>query len=225
MNWMVKSCWKPLVFAPNSIASNLKMGSNRMQKCPKLGGKPFITSFLMMFCLEKEMFVRTWPKFNLNSINCLWLKETKLSWVSLTTNVSSWMTDFSPYGLHSLEQSMTFCTDILVALSFDLNVIDTCLSKLFRCPICTQWVDKNHGSTFGWRWIWNSLHNVIINITQSWFGRKCLCNLLHLQILQITVHPYALFTLHEFQKCFFFSFLRYNWSWLYTAMRWWKCWS
>ena len=65
-----------------------------------------------------------------------------------------------------------------VPINFHLKIVDSYLSILFRCPTCTQWADKNHGSTCGWWWMRNSLHNFIINITESWAGRKCLCSLL-----------------------------------------------
>ena len=36
---MVKSCWEPLVFAPNCLASNMKVGSNRVRKVSKSASK------------------------------------------------------------------------------------------------------------------------------------------------------------------------------------------
>ena len=131
---------------------------------------------------------RTWPKFNLNSINCSWLKSTKLLWVLLTTSASSWRMEFSLSLMIIIPSSkqVLFVMFFLVPLNFHFNIIDSYLLILFRWPTRTQWVDKNHGSSCGWWWTWNSHHNFIMNITESWAGRKCLCSLLLITFIYCT---------------------------------------
>ena len=154
---------------------------NRVRRVSKSAWeKPFTTIFSMMFCLQEETFVRTWPKFNLNSINCSWLKSTKSSWVLLTTNASSWRMEFSlsPMVILPSSKQVLFGMFFLVPLNFLLKIIDSYLLILFRWPTCTQWANINHGCSCGWWWMWNSLHNFMIIFTESWAGKKCLCSLL-----------------------------------------------
>ena len=152
----------------------------------------------MMLCLQEETFVRTWPKFNLNSINCSWLKSTKLSWVLLTTNASSWRMEFSlsPLVIIPSSKQVLFVMFFFVPLNFHLNIIDSYLLILFRWPTCTQWANKDHGSYCGWWWMWNSLHK-FINFTESWAGRKCLCSLL----LITFIYCKLLYALKYFSLC------------------------
>ena len=51
-----KSCWKPLVFDPNSVASIWNWNEIECERYPKMREKPFTTIFSMMFCLLKGKF-------------------------------------------------------------------------------------------------------------------------------------------------------------------------
>ena len=137
---MVKSCWKPLIFAPNSMASKLKVGSNRVQKRSKTGRKTCHHTLVNDVLTSKGNIRKNVTQFQSQQHQLLVTQVNKIVMIAFDDK-SFILEDGFPsfvYGLHSLEQSMTFCIDILVALNFDLNVIDSYLSKLFRCPLCTQ---------------------------------------------------------------------------------------
>ena len=123
-----------------------------------------------------------------------------------------------------------FLMFILVLLNSHLNIIDSYLPILFRCPTSTQWADKKRSSTLGWWWMRNSLHNFIIGNTQSWAGRKCLCSILLITFIYFKLlYALELFFLHNFhcsviaQYCFC-SIFRYHLNWFFNALRWRKCW-
>ena len=82
-------------------------------------------------------------------------------------------------------------------MNFLLEIIDSFLLILFRWPTCTQWANRNHGSSCGWWWMWNSLQNFIINFTESWAGKKCLCSLL----LITFIYCKLLYALKHFSLC------------------------
>ena len=171
------TCLRSKLYSIN-YESGIKQSAKGVQKCSK---KPFTTISSMMFCPQEESFVSTWPKFNLNSINCSRPKSTKLSWVFLTTNVSSWRMESSSSPMVTIRSSekLLIVLFFLVPMNFHLNIVDIYLLILFRWPTYTQWADKkNHGNSCAWWWMWNSLHNFIINIPESWVARKCLCSLL-----------------------------------------------
>ena len=108
---MAKSCWKPLVSAPNRIASNVKVESNRRQKCLQVREKT-IHYDLFIDVLSSRGYIRK----NVTQIQSqqLQLLATQINKIAMSAFddkrciLENGIQSFA-YGHYSLESSSTFC--------------------------------------------------------------------------------------------------------------------